>query len=153
DIYWSNGDPVTAQDFEFAWKSALDPELAADYAFQLYYIKGAEAYNSGEGTVDDVAVKALDDKTLEVTLETPTAYFLDLCAFYTYYPVNKSVVEANPDWAKDPSTYVCNGPFMLKTWQHNAKIILAKNENYYDKDSIKLTGIDFDIIEDENTAW
>lgn len=153
DIYWSNGDPVTAQDFEFAWKRALDPELAADYAFQLYYIKGAEAYNSGEGTVDDVAVKALDDKTLEVTLETPTAYFLDLCAFYTYYPVNKSVVEANPDWAKDPSTYVCNGPFMLKTWQHNAKIILAKNENYYDKDSIKLTGIDFDIIEDENTAW
>lgn len=153
DIKWSNGDPVTAQDFEFAWKRALDPELAADYAYQLYYIKGAEAYNSGEGTVDDVAVKALDDKTLEVTLESPTAYFLDLCAFYTYYPVNKAVAEANPDWAKDPSTYVSNGPFTLKTWEHNAKITLAKNENYYDKDSIKLDGIDFDIIEDENTAW
>lgn len=153
DIKWSNGDPVTAQDFEFAWKRALDPELAADYAYQLYYIKGAEAYNSGEGTVDDVAVKALDDKTLEVTLESPTAYFLDLCAFYTYYPVNKAVAEANPDWAKDPSTYVSNGAFKLKTWEHNSKIILAKNENYYDKDSIKLDGIDFDIIEDENTAW
>ena len=153
DIKWSNGDPVTAQDFEFAWKRALDPELAADYAYQLYYIKGAEAYNSGEGTVDDVAVKALDDKTLEVTLESPTAYFLDLCAFYTYYPVNKAVAEANPDWAKDPSTYVSNGAFKLKSWEHNAKIKLAKNENYYDKDNIKLDGIDFDIIEDENTAW
>ncbi|TFZ41465.1 peptide ABC transporter substrate-binding protein [Soehngenia longivitae] len=153
DIKWSNGDPVTAQDFEFAWKRALDPELAADYAYQLYYIKGAEAYNSGEGTVDDVAVKALDDKTLEVTLESPTAYFLDLCAFYTYYPVNKAVAEANPDWAKDPSTYVSNGPFTLESWEHNAKIKLAKNENYYDKDNIKLDGIDFDIIEDENTAW
>lgn len=153
DIKWSNGDPVTAQDFEFAWKRALDPELAADYAYQLYYIKGAEAYNSGEGTVDDVAVKALDDKTLEVTLESPTAYFLDLCAFYTYYPVNKAVAEANPDWAKDPSTYVSNGAFTLESWEHNAKIKLAKNENYYDKDNIKLDGIDFDIIEDENTAW
>lgn len=153
DIKWSNGDPITAHDFEFAWKRALDPELAADYAFQLYYIKGAEAYNSGEGTADDVAVKALDDKTLEVTLESPTAYFLDLCSFYTYYPVNKAVVESNPDWAKDPSTYVSNGPFTLESWEHNAKIKLAKNENYYDKDSIKLDGIDFDIIEDENTAW
>ncbi|HOK63059.1 MAG TPA: peptide ABC transporter substrate-binding protein [Soehngenia sp.] len=153
DIKWSNGDPVTAQDFEFAWKRALDPELAADYAYQLYYIKGAEKYNSGEGTVDEVAVKALDDKTLEVTLEAPTAYFLDLCAFYTYYPVNKAVAEANPDWAKDPSTYVSNGAFKLKSWEHNAKITLAKNENYYDKDNIKLDGIDFDIIEDENTAW
>jgi oligopeptide transport system substrate-binding protein len=153
DLKWSNGDPITAHDFEFAWKRALDPELAADYAFQLYYIKGAEAYNSGEGTADDVAVKALDDKTLEVTLESPTAYFLDLCSFYTYYPVNKAVVESNPDWAKDPSTYVSNGPFTLESWEHNAKIKLAKNENYYDKDSIKLDGIDFDIIEDENTAW
>lgn len=152
-VTWSNGDPVTAHDFEFAWKRALDPELAADYAYILYYIKGGEAYNSGSGSRDDVAVKALDDKTLEVTLEAPTAYFLQLTAFYTYYPVNKNVVESNPDWAKDPSTHISNGPFKLVTWEHNAKLILEKNELYYNAQKIKLDGIDLDIIEDQNTAW
>ena len=83
DAKWSNGDPVTAEDFEFTWKRALDPELAAEYATILYYIKGGEAYNTGEGSRDDVAVKAIDEKTLEVTLEFPTAYFLELTAFYT----------------------------------------------------------------------
>ena len=153
DIKWSNGDPVTAEDFEFAWKRALDPDLAADYAFQLYYIKGGEAYNTGEGSIDDVMIKALDEKTLEVTLETPTGYFLELTAFYTYYPVNKKVVEENPDWAKDASTHVSNGPFKLTEWEHDASIKIRKNENYYDKDMVKLDGIDFAIIDDENTAW
>lgn len=153
DIKWSNGDPVTAHDFEFAWKRALDPELASDYAHQLYYIKGGEAYNTGEGTVDDVLVKALDDMTLEVTLESPTAYFLELTAFYTLYPVNKKVVEANPDWAKNANTHVSNGPFTLTEWEHNATIKIRKNENYYDSTSVKLAGVDFDIIEDENTTW
>jgi len=153
DIYWSNGDPVTAHDFEFAWKRALDPELAADYAYQLYYIKGGEAYNNGTGSRDDVAVKALDDKTLEVTLETPTPYFLELTAFFTLYPVNKKVVEANPDWAKSADTHVSNGPFTLVEWEHDAYIKIRKNENYYDATNIKLDGIDFDIIADENTAW
>lgn len=153
DIYWSNGDPVTAHDFEFAWKRALDPELAADYAYQLYYIKGGEAYNNGEGSRDDVAVKALDDKTLEVTLETPTPYFLELTAFFTLYPVNKNVVEANPDWAKSAATHVSNGPFTLVEWEHDASIKIRKNENYYDAANVKLDGIDFDIIDDENTAW
>ncbi len=150
---WSDGSPVTAHDFEFSWKRALNPELAADYAFQLYYIEGAEAYNSGTGTADDVKVKALDDKTLEVTLAAPTGYFTELTAFYTYFPVNKAVVEANPDWAKEPETHVSNGPFKMVSWEHNATIDLEKNPNYYDAASIKLDGIHFDILEDENTAW
>lgn len=152
-IKWSNGDPVTAQDFEFSWKRALDPELAADYAYQLYYILGGEAYNTGEGSVDDVGVKALSDTELEVKLEVPTGYFLELTAFYTYYPVNKAVVEANPDWAKNAATHVSNGPFKLVTWDHNAKIILEKNENFFDAANVKLDGIEFDILEDANTAW
>lgn len=152
-ITWSNGDPVTAEDFEFTWKRALDPELGANYANILYYIEGGEAYNTGEGSRDDVAVKAVDEKTLEVTLERPTAYFLELTAFYTYFPVNKKVVEENPDWAKKPETHVSNGPFKLVTWDHNAKIILEKSESYYNADKIKLDGIDLDIIEDQNTAW
>ena len=153
DIKWSNGDPVTAYDFEYSWKRALDPELAAEYAYQLFYLKGGEAYNTGKGSLDEVGVKALDDKTLEVVLETPTGYFLELTAFYTYFPVNKNVVESNPDWAKDPKTHVSNGPFTLTTWDHNAKIFLEKNENYYNADQVKLDGIELAIIEDENTAW
>ncbi len=198
-IKWSNGDPITAHDFEFAWKRALDPNLASEYSHQLYYIKGGEAYNNTkspgleypddngnmvvetydpselegldvegkdeeainemvyekrlEAAREEVAVKALDDKTLEVTLEAPTAYFLELTAFYTLYPVNKNVVESNPDWAKNASTHVSNGPFTLTEWEHSATIKIRKNDNYYDKDSIKIDGVNFDIISDENTAW
>jgi len=153
DIKWSNGDPVTAHDFEFAWKRALDPALASDYAYQLYYLKGGEAYNTKTGSVDEVGVKAIDDKTLEVVLASPTAYFLELTSFYTYYPVNKKVVEANPDWAKNAETHVSNGPFKLTGWEHNASITLAKNDNYYNASVVKLDGIEFTILNDENTAW
>src|SRR5699024_9558586 len=112
-----------------------------------------EAFNTGEATVEDVGVTALDEKTLEVVLEAPTAYFLELTAFYTYFPVNKNVVEENPDWANDPDTYVSNGPFKLVEWKHNDQILLEKNEDYYNADKIKLDGIDLDILEDQNTAW
>ncbi len=152
-VKWSNGDPVTAEDFEFSWKRGLDPALAADYAYQLYYLKGGEAYNLGEGSVDDVGVKALDAKTLEVTLEVPTGYFLELTAFYTYFPVNKKVVEGNKDWAKDAKTHVSNGAFKLTQWEHNAKIVIEKNPDFYNADKVKLDAIEFAILEDENTAW
>jgi len=150
---WSNGDPVTANDFEFAWKRALAPETAADYAYQLYYLKGGEAYNGGTGKAEDVGVKALDEKTLEVVLQTPTGYFMELTAFYTYYPVDKKVVEANPNWAKDASTHVSNGPFKLKAWEHSAKIVLEKNADWHDASKVKLDGIEFAILDDDNTAW
>ena len=155
DAKWSNGDPVTAQDFEFSWKRVLNPETASEYSYQLYYLKNGEAYNNGKATVDQVGVKALDDKTLEVTLESPTEYFPSLTAFYTYYPVQKKTVEANPDWAKDPKNglLVSNGAFKCVDWKHNEAIELVKNDQYYDADKVKLAGIHFDIIEDQNTAW
>ena len=99
DAKWTNGDNVTAHDYEYAWKRVLNPETGAEYAYQMYYIEGAEAYNTGEGTEDAVGVKALDDYTLEVKLHTPTSYFLELTAFPCYFPVNKSVVEKDADWA------------------------------------------------------
>jgi len=89
DAKWSNGDPVTAKDFEYAWKRALDPVTASNYAYQLYYVKNGEKANKKEVSLDDVGVKALDDKTLEVKLENPTPFFLELTAFPTYFPVNK----------------------------------------------------------------
>ena len=87
---WSNGEPVTAYDFEYAWKTTLSPELASSYAYQLYYLKNGENYNIKNATADQVGVKALSDSVLEVILEKPTPYFLALTAFHTYYPVNKN---------------------------------------------------------------
>ncbi|CAM5780473.1 peptide ABC transporter substrate-binding protein [Brevibacillus borstelensis] len=151
DSKWSNGDPVTAHDFEYAWKHALEPSVAANYAYQLYYIKNAQAFNNNKAKADEVGVKALDDKTLEVKLENPTPYFLELTAFYTYYPVNKKVAEADPNWANEAKTHVGNGPFKMETWEHKSKLVLVKNENYWDKDSVKLDKIDFSMVDDENT--
>ncbi|MGO0060308.1 peptide ABC transporter substrate-binding protein [Brevibacillus fluminis] len=152
DSKWSNGDPVTAHDFEFAWKRALAPETASNYAYQLYYIKGGEAYNTKKGKVEDVGVKALDDKTLEVKLANPTPFFLELTAFMTYMPVNEKVVKANPKWALEAATHVGNGPYKLADWQHKSKIELTKNDTYWDKDNVKMDKIDVSMIEDENTA-
>ena len=97
DAKWSDGEQVKAGDFEYAWKRVLNPDTAADYAFQLYYLVGAEEYNTGSGSVDEVGVKALDDETLEVTLKNPTTYFLELTAFPTLMPVREDIVSANPD--------------------------------------------------------
>ncbi|MED4586350.1 peptide ABC transporter substrate-binding protein [Brevibacillus choshinensis] len=151
DAKWSNGDAVTAKDFEFAWKRALDPKTASNYAYQLYYIKNGEAFNKGKAKIEDVGVKAIDDKTLEVTLENPTPFFTELTAFYTYYPVNQKVVEGNEKWAAEAKTHVGNGPFKLEAWEHKNKLTLAKNDNYWDKDAVKVDKLEFSMVEDENT--
>jgi len=151
DAKWSNGDPVTAHDFEFAWKRALDPKTASNYAYQLYYIKNGEKANKGEAKLDDVGVKALDDKTLEVKLENATPFFPELLAFRTYFPVNQKVVQGNEKWAGEAATHVGNGPFKIETWEHKSKIVLVKNDNYWDKDNVKLDKIEFSMVEDENT--
>lgn len=156
---WSNGDPVTADDFAYAWKYVLNPKTAAEYAYQLYYLAGAEEYNSSENEADyptleeKVGVKALNEKTLEVTLAQPTPYFLDLTSFYTYYPISKKAQEANPDWSLEAESYVSNGAFKLTEWKHKESMKLEKNENYYDKDKIKLDEVQFVIIDNEDTAW
>ena len=188
DATWTDGTPVTASDFEYAWIRALTPELAAAYAYQLYYVRGGQAFNTSikSGTkyyvqaVDakgnpltkkvggkdvpvpnmakeidpskDVGVKALDAKTLEVVLESPTVYFLNLTAFPTLMPVCKAVVSANDKWAADITTYVTNGPFKLIEWSHNEKMVFEKNATYWDKDKVKLTKITYYMVEDESTA-
>lgn len=150
---WSNGEPLTAHDFEYAWKRALAPETASDYAYQLYYLKNAEGYNSGKiKDADEVGVKALDNNTLKVTLKEPTAYFLSLCAFPTLMPVNKKVVSANPKgWFQKPETYVVNGPFVMKEWVHQSKIVLAKNPKYWDAKHVKLHQVIVTLIDQATT--
>src|SRR5690606_20292169 len=107
-----------------------------DYAYMLYYLENAETYNAGEATADQVGVKALDDYTLEVKLQNPTPYFVDILAHQSYWPVNKNAVEGKPDWATDISTLVTNGPFRMTEWQHGGKIVLTKNPEYYNADKI-----------------
>ena len=149
---WSNGDPVTAHDFEYAWKSALSPELASSYAFQLYYLKNGEAYNSKNADINDVGVKAAGDYVLEVTLESPTPYFLSLTAFHTYYPLHAKTVTGNDKWAADPKTIISNGPFKIVNWVHNNKIELVKNDQYWDAASVRLPRIDFVLVDNTGTV-
>lgn len=150
---WSNGDPVVAGDFEYAWKWALNPKNASQYAYILYPIKGAEAYNTGKGKVEDVGVKAIDNKTLEVKLNNPTPYFLKLTAFYTYMPVDQKVVEGKKDWAADAgANYVTNGPYELSEWKHNESVTLKKSKNYWDKNNVDVDTVNIAMIESSATA-
>ncbi|MGU3566618.1 peptide ABC transporter substrate-binding protein [Paenibacillus sp. D51F] len=152
---WSTGNPVTAHDFEFSWKRTLDPKAAtpAPYAYQLYYLAGAEEYNTGKGSVDAVGVKAIDDNTLEVKLKNPTTYFLSLQTFYTYFPVDKVAAEKDPNWANEAATFSSNGPFKLAAWKHNDSVELAPNDGYYGKADVKLQKIQFSMIADSNTEF
>lgn len=153
DAKWSNGETVTARDFEYAWLRALDPKTASDYAYQLYYLKNGEEYNSGKITDPaQVGVKAIDDKTLEVTLKAPAPQFLGLTAFATLYPVNKKAVEADPEaWFKKAETLVTNGPFKFKSWTPKQQVVVEKNENYWDAQAVKLNQVVFTMVESADT--
>lgn len=156
DAKWSDGQPVTAGDFEYAWKRALDPELVpepSEYAFQMFYIKGAQDAYEGNGSLDDVAIKAVDEKTLEVTLNAPTAYFLHLTAFYTYMPVRKDMVEQDPEnWARNPELAVSNGPFKLVEYTMGDRLVLEKNDNYWNAEKVGIDRIEGLMIVEESTA-
>lgn len=155
DARWSDGKPVTAYDFEYSMKRALNPELASYYAYMLYYIKNAEKYNNpnSEITADEVGVEALDEKTLKITLEKPCPYFLQLLAHNSYLPVRQDVVEVDPEgWANNPGTYIGNGPFKMVQWDHYDKIVFVKNENYWDADNVKLEKITVTLIDNIQTA-
>ncbi len=149
---WSDGTEVTAFDFEYAWKTILSPTFHSESASELYIIKNGQKAKMGQCGIDEIGIKALDAKTLQVELTHPVPYFLELTASYLFFPVPKHIVEKSPNWADSASSlYVSNGPFLLKTWQRNNKILLEKNETYWDKEVVQLTKISFSLIEDENT--
>lgn len=158
DAKWSDGKPVVAGDFEYAWKRALNPEVAAEYAYQLFYIKNGAAYYNQEkvggkvATAEDVGVKVIDDSTLEVTLEAPVPYFLSLAAFPTYFPVRKDIIEGNEEkWTLKPDTYISNGPFKMSEWKEKESITFVKNENYWDAKNVKLETLEVKLIDDQIT--
>ncbi|MUG31792.1 ABC transporter substrate-binding protein [Psychrobacter raelei] len=143
DAKWSNGDPVTANDFVYSWRRLLDPNTASPYASYLVDAKvaGAEAIMEGKAAVDSLGVKALDDKTLQVTLSEPVPYFPDTLIHTSVKPVNQKAVEQFGDKWTDPANIVVNGPYKISEWQVNDKIVLTRNESYYDNANTTLEKI------------
>jgi len=139
---WSNGDEVTADDFLFSWNRAISPRIAAQYAYQFKYIRGAKAFTSGDiKDFTKVGIKAPDKYTMVVTLAAPTAFFLDLTSFQTYMPVHQNTVNTHGDkWTK-PENMVCNGPFLLKEWSSEKRVVLEKNPTYWNASAVRLQKI------------
>lgn len=153
-IKWSNGDPITANEFRAAWVRALDPETASEYSYMLYPIKNGEKFNTGKAKAEDLGIKVIDEKTLEVTLEAPTPYFDDLVTFKTYMPLNeKFFEEAGEAYFTAPDKTLSSGPYVLKEWVHDSEMKFEKNPNYYDQASIKVDNIVFKLITDNAASF
>jgi oligopeptide transport system substrate-binding protein len=156
DGRWTNGDPVTAHDFEYSWKRTLDPKLAADYAYQLYGIVGAEAYNNAKAAQANalrskVGVKALDDRTLRVTLTSAQPWFVQQAAHHSFLAVHEPTVERYGTRWTEPGNIVTNGAFTLAGWKHDASITLAKNADWRNADEVALDRVEGRIIVDGTT--
>lgn len=155
---WSNGDPVTAGDFAYAWRRILSPKLASEYAYMLHCIENARAFNEGE--LDDfgeVGVKVVDEHTLEVTLAQPTPYFLAMQMHYTWYPVHQATIERfgaiderGTKWTR-PGNFAGNGAFMLERWEPSRVLTVKKNPHYWNAPEVELEGVHFYPIEDSLT--
>lgn len=156
---WSNGDPVTANDFAYAWERVINPSFGSEYAYILHCIKNAKEYTAGKvKDFKQVGVKVKDDYTLEVTLAYPAPYFLNIVQHMSTFPVHKPTIEKhggqferNSPWTK-PENIVSNGPFVLKSNKLNEKIIVEKSATYWAKDKIKLNGIHYFPVADQQTA-
>lgn len=155
DAKWENGDVVTANDFKAGWLRALNPETAAENAYLMYMIKGAEDYNSGKGKAENVAINVIDEKTLEVELAVPTGYFDDLLTFKAYMPVNEKFLAEKGDkyFAEKPENTLSVGPYILKEWKHDSELVLIKNDKYWDEKNVKVGKIVLKLIEDSAASF
>ena len=147
---WSNGEVMTADDFVWSWMRILTASLGSQYPDMLYYLEGAEEYHTGKITdFNEVGIKAIDAHTLKVNLKSPTPFFLGLLSHYSTWPVHKETVlkhgsidDRTGEWTR-PGNFVCNGPFQLKTWELNNKIVVEKNPHYWDAETVKLNEMHF----------
>jgi oligopeptide transport system substrate-binding protein len=156
DGKWTNGDPVTAEDFEYSWKRTVSPELAADYAYQFYGIVGAQEYNgckkNCDALADKMGVNAVDDQTLEVKLTSAQPWFIQQIAHTSFLAVHRPTVEKFGAKWTEAANIVTNGPFKLDAWEHDSRIDLVKNEEWRDADSIALTRVNGRMITDATTS-
>ena len=150
---WSDGTLVTAHDFEAAWKKMLSPTFPCPNANLLFPIKNAKKAKEGLVHVKKIGIEALDNKTLRVELEVPTPYFLELTSFCVFCPVPAKTVEDHPEWADKLNPHlIVNGPFKIKIWKKNNKMVLIKNPDYWDADQVELEQIEISFIDNNMTA-
>jgi oligopeptide transport system substrate-binding protein len=149
-VKWSNGDPVTAQDFEYAWLRAMDPETAGQYSFIVSeFIRGGSEFGAGEGSAEDVAIETPDDRTLEVTLANPTPFFLGLTALPTYFPLNQDFVERQGErYAQSAEALLYNGPYTLTELNPTEGATFVKNEDYWDKENVDIERVEGKVVTD-----
>lgn len=153
DALWSDGKPVTAHDFVFGWRRVLAAETASECSYLLYPIQNAEAYNTKKVEAEAVGVKAIDDKTLQITLEHPTPFFLGLLAHPIFLPQREDIERKYGDrYALEADTLVFNGPFILSEWKHSKSLKYEKNIRYWDQKSVKIDLIDVVIVQDPTTS-
>ncbi|WP_017380715.1 peptide ABC transporter substrate-binding protein [Paenisporosarcina sp. TG-14] len=153
DSNWSNGDPVTAQDFEYAWKRVMKENSAYGFMFVTAGIKNAESILNEEKDSDELGIKAIDEKTLEVTLEGPNPLFQTLLTFPTFLPQNQKFVEEQGDqYALEYDNILFNGPYKLVEWTHEQGWKYEKNEKYWDADAVKLDKINVFVVKDPSTG-
>ncbi|NGX37849.1 MAG: Oligopeptide-binding protein OppA [Chlamydiae bacterium] len=147
---WSNGDPVRASDFVYAWQKTLSPDFCSSNAYQLFILKNGKAIKEGQLPADELGAVALDEKTLKVELSRPIPYFLELVALPFFFPVNQQIEEKEPKWAEKKETYVGNGPFSLEKWRHHDCILAKKNPHYWNANEVEIDGVEM-IMVDGNT--
>ncbi|WP_088041650.1 peptide ABC transporter substrate-binding protein [Bacillus sp. EAC] len=153
DANYSNGDKVTAKDFVFAMRRAIDPKTKAQFAYDLYDIKNAKAINEGKLSVDKLGVTALDDKTLEIKLERAIPYFIQLTSLPMYFPLNeKFVKEQGNKYGLEADTTLYNGPYVVSKWEHETGFTMKKNPQYYDKNNVDINEIDVKLMKETSTA-
>ncbi|UTH14449.1 peptide ABC transporter substrate-binding protein [Macrococcus equipercicus] len=153
DAKWSNGDPVTANDFVYAWRRTLNPKTGAEYAYIMSDIKNATAVNEGKMKPEELGVKAVDDHTLEIQLETNVPYFQEMLAFGTFMPQNEKFVKEKGDkYGTTAENTLSNGPFKLDSWETEKKFVLKKNDEYWDKDKVKLDQVNYQVVKENQTA-
>ena len=141
---WSDGKPVIAEDFVYSWRRQVDPAVASEYSYQHEPVKNAMAITRGEMPIESLGIKAIDDYTLEVELESPTAYFLEVVAFPTFSPLRKDIIEKYGDnWTLSPESYIGNGPYIMLERNIDENIIIVKNTNYWNRDTIVANKITF----------
>ncbi len=148
DIVWSDGQPVTANDFVYSWQRIVDPATASDYNYIIDMVVNAPAIRDGQMDKSELGITAIDDKTLEIKLSSPCAYFRDLCAFSSLMPLRQDIVEGNDSWTFD--NYIGNGKYVVSNWTHDDSIEMTVNDKYYAPDEIKNEGIIWKLMDDEN---
>ncbi len=156
DIYWSDGVPVTANDFVYGWQRLVDPNTASDYCYIIDMVKNSTKIQSGELQPSELGIVALDEKTVQITLESPCVYFMELGAFASLMPLRKDIVEGNDSWTFDPATYVGNGCYKMTEWEHDSYIKMVPNEYYYDYSAMGPDSITWRLMDDANAmlaAW